>query len=129
MIKSNKGFTLIELIATISIMLIIVSIAIPSTIKFVSNGKDKEYDLIVDKIEVAAQQYYRENDVSGNKILLSEIINYIDLDEKYLTSSNKIKDPRDNNKCLSGCIKIITPNLNTLDKVEFEYEESTENCS
>lgn len=132
MIKSEKGFTLVELIATITIMLIIVSIAIPTSIKFINDGKEKEYDLVVDKIEVAAQEYYRENTISGDTISLSSIIDYIDLDEKYF-KGNMIKDPRDDNMCLNGEIILKNlrdndSNIQTFDKYEFTYQDSSEEC-
>ena len=132
MIKSEKGFTLVELIATITIMLIIVSIAIPTSIKFINDGKEREYDLIVDKIEVSAQEYYRENTISGDTISLSSIIDYIDLDEKYF-KGNMIKDPRDDNMCLNGEIILKNlrdndSNIQTYDKYEFTYQDNSIEC-
>jgi len=121
MIKNEKGFTLIELIATVAIMLIIVSIAIPTSIKFINDGKEREYELIVDKIEIAAQEYYRENNVE-NEISLDKLINYIDLDQKYF-DDNKIIDPRNGEKLKGNVIIQTDPTLKTKDKVKFQFQE------
>lgn len=123
MIKNNNGFTLVELVATIAIMLIIVSIALPTSLRFIEEGKTEEFNLIVDKIEVAAQDYYNENDVSSTTIQLSDLIDYVDLDNKYF-KGNKIKDPREDGKCLNGNITIESDTtINVKDKVELKYNE------
>ena len=55
--KQKNGFTLVELLATISILVIIVSIAIPSIINIRSNNEDKNERNIMATIETAAESY------------------------------------------------------------------------
>ena len=58
--KKNKGFTLIELIATIVILGLVATIgsyAISTTIK---NSKEKNYELLIANIESAAEMYYQD---------------------------------------------------------------------
>ena len=56
---NNKGFTLVELIATVTIMLLITIIAIPTSMNFINRGKTTQYNQIKSEIEQAADKYYR----------------------------------------------------------------------
>lgn len=129
MIKNNKGFTLIELIATITIMLLIVGIAIPTSINFINRGKNNEFELIKDKILVAASEFYKENKINfngtDNILSIEDLLDYIDLDKKYF-KDNRIIDPREKNKCLNSQVELsIESGLETLDKVKYEFKENT----
>ena len=58
--KKNKGFTLIELIATVVILGLVTTIgsyAISTTIK---NSKEKNYELLIANIESAAEMFYQD---------------------------------------------------------------------
>ena len=55
--KQRNGFTLVELLATISILVIIVSIAIPSIINIRSNNENKNERSVAEVIETAAESY------------------------------------------------------------------------
>ena len=56
--KNNKGFTLVEIIAVIGLLVLISSITIPSIIKMNNKNKEKNYNRIVDTIITAAENYY-----------------------------------------------------------------------
>lgn len=126
MIHNKKGFTLIELITTITIIIIIIVIAIPTSLTIVEKGKQKEYELIRDKILVASEKYFydNENDMITS-ININNIMDYIDIDEKYILN-NKIMDPRSdskNQKCLNGTVN-ISYNTLSYDKATFTYVEN-----
>ena len=55
--KQRNGFTLVELLATISILVIIVSIAIPSIINIRNNNENKNERSVAEAIETAAESY------------------------------------------------------------------------
>ena len=63
--NNNKGFTLVELIATIVILSIILSIGAYSIIKIINSSSEKEYKLLVENIKDAAELYYQECKYGG----------------------------------------------------------------
>ena len=63
---NNKGFTLVELLATLVILALVMSIGTVSIIAIVNNAKAKNYDLLVKNIKDAAELYYQECRYSNN---------------------------------------------------------------
>ncbi|MEC2159853.1 competence type IV pilus major pilin ComGC [Virgibacillus halodenitrificans] len=61
MLKKQKGFTLVELLAVIAILAIIVAIAVPAVGKVIENSKSEAHDANIELIENAA----RLADVNG----------------------------------------------------------------
>lgn len=90
--NNNKGLTLIELILTVTIMLIITIIAVPTSIQFIKRSKTQQYSTLESQILSAASKYYIKHK-DTKCIELNNLVN--DIDEKYLDGSNII-DPRDN---------------------------------
>ncbi len=122
---NNKGFTLVELLATVTIMVLIISIAIPTTMKYISRGKEAQYNQIKSEIEQAADKYYRQHkDNVGVAISLDKLLNANLIDDQYERKNNKLVDPRNKGKCLSGTVN-ITKNSN---RVEFTYNGTTGSC-
>lgn len=60
----KKGFTLVELVVTIAIMLLIAGIAVPSTISTLKKSKDKEYGNYIEIFKEAANQYFIDEGVT-----------------------------------------------------------------
>lgn len=88
----NKGFTLIEIMATLIILSIVLIITTAIVRPIINNSKDKAYGESVKTIERAAQRYVLDNDMAlpttnGAQITvsLSWLTVYID----------NLKDPRD----------------------------------
>lgn len=59
--KHEKGFTLIELMVTVVILAIIVSVAIPSYGDYVTRGKIPEATSTLSSLRVSMEQYYQDN--------------------------------------------------------------------
>ncbi|MBQ8234698.1 MAG: prepilin-type N-terminal cleavage/methylation domain-containing protein [Bacilli bacterium] len=57
----KKAFTLVELLATISILAIIISIATVSVIKIIDTNRQKLYDIEIKNIIEIAKLYYTNN--------------------------------------------------------------------
>ena len=101
---NKKGFTLVELLATITIMLIIASIAIPTGIKFIQRADKKQYEILEKQIVSAASKYY-VNNKNEKCIELDKLKNNID--EKYLNEAGDVINPN-NNKVLNKKVKVNT---------------------
>ena len=120
--KNNKGFTLVELIATIVILSIVLSIGAYSIIKIIDKSSEKEYKLLIENINSAAELYYQEckyggitddtitgcNDL-GSGITLGDLV-----ENGYLTGNSKddnneytLVNPNDGIS-ISACIVKIT---------------------
>lgn len=63
---NNKGFTLVELIATIVILSIIMGIGTYSITKIIKDSKEKDYELLIKEIVDATEIYYQECRFSRN---------------------------------------------------------------
>jgi len=57
---NKKGFTLIELLAIILIIAIVAVLVAPSVINSFNTSKDKSYDILIQNIKVAGENYYQE---------------------------------------------------------------------
>ena len=106
---NKKGFTLVELIATIVVLSLVVSISAYAITNIINSAKEKNYDLLIKNIKDASETYYQECKYSNNTgitcndtVTLQELVNY-----GYLkgngTKDNKMKivnpkvNPKDNN--------------------------------
>ena len=63
---NKKGFTLVELLATILILAIVLGIGTISITSIIKNSKEKNYKLLVTNIKDAAELYYQECKYSNN---------------------------------------------------------------
>ncbi|MDD2377363.1 MAG: prepilin-type N-terminal cleavage/methylation domain-containing protein [Bacilli bacterium] len=59
--KKNNGFTLIELIGVIVLIVIILSIAVPSVVEILKNANDSKGKELANMIELAAETYVEQN--------------------------------------------------------------------
>jgi len=58
---NKKGFTLVELIAAIGILMMLSTILIPVVVKRVNESKDKAYTTMINSIELSAKEYVLNN--------------------------------------------------------------------
>ncbi len=63
---NNKGFTLVELLATIVVLALVVSIGAYSITNIIKKTKDENYKLLIEHIRSAAELYYQECKFSNN---------------------------------------------------------------
>ena len=59
--KQYKGFTLVEILAAITILGIITGFAIVSVTKIIQDGKKEHYDTAEDNMSLAGQSYVQQN--------------------------------------------------------------------
>lgn len=107
---NKKGFTLVELIATIVVLALVVSISAYAITNIINSAKEKNYDLLIKNIKDASETYYQECKYSNNSgitcddtVKLQDLVNY-----GYLkgngTKDNKMEiiNPKDN-KNIGAC--------------------------
>lgn len=114
---NKKGFTLVELIATIVVLALVVSISAYAITNIINSAKEKNYELLIKNIKDASETYYQECKYSNNSgiicnynetlqeytVTLQELVNY-----GYLkgngTKDNKMEiiNPKDN-KNIGAC--------------------------
>ncbi len=71
MMKNNKGFTLVELLAVVAILGIIMAVTIPNILGFLDRNERTTYIEDAKKMIAVAESEYRSNtSLSGNVILL-----------------------------------------------------------
>ena len=58
---SQRGFTLIEILAAITILGILTAIAVVSVTKIIENGKEKHYTTAEENLSLAGQSYVQQN--------------------------------------------------------------------
>ena len=83
--KMNKknGFTLIELMCTILLLSIIVSLVIITTVNIIQNSKERENAASMKLIEVAAKDYITQNENDKTvKVEYKSNTYFYSLDEK-----------------------------------------------
>lgn len=120
-INNNKGFTLIELIATIVILALVMGISTYSISAIIKNSKEKNYELLINNIKDAAENYYQECKYSNNtgitcstddegKLItkLESLVTYgyLKSNDTDSSSSQKIVNPKDNEDITNCQIKI-----------------------
>ena len=121
---NNKGFTLIELIVTIILLAMILSIGAYSIISIVKDSREKNYNTLIKSIKAATESYVIEckyshedgdddNVTCSNQITLGDLVKY-----GYLSGNSKNNDekytivnPKDN-ASIAACIINITKNSN-----------------
>ena len=92
--QNNSGFTLVELLMTISILGLIVAIAVPSYNKVSDVIRENQRNNIIKRIEIAASRY--AYDTGKTIIFVDELITegYLDSDDE----SDNLKDPVNNER-------------------------------
>ena len=97
--KNNKGFTLVEVLAAVTILGILSVVAITSVIKIIEKSKQQHYTTAEDELKLAAQSYVQQNRSDLPKTIGQTKKIYLNtlVDNKYI---EQIKDYSDE-PCLS----------------------------
>ena len=98
---NKKGFTMVELLAVVTILGVLAIVAIPSTKYLIERGKENYYVAQKNQIELAAKEYLKDNpqllpgEIGGQKtITLRELIAH-----KYISNvKNQKKENCDKNE-------------------------------
>ncbi len=109
--RNNKGFTLVELLITIAIMITILLISIRSITGASSRKKSEAYEAVEKQIISAAEQYIDSNEylfTDENKSKVMKIPIGLLVSSGYL---NKLVDPRDG-KTIDECYYVEVTNEN-----------------
>lgn len=95
---NNKGFTLIELLAVLVILVVIMSIAIPSITSSVERSKAKQREQVINIIVSAGELYADKHKNTFNNVSVPTLI-----DEGYLTKEDA-KDPMNDKRTICGYV-------------------------
>lgn len=109
---NKKGFTLVELIATIVVLALVVSISAYAITNIINSAKEKNYKLLIKNIKDASETYYQECKYSNNSgincsynvtlqeytVTLQKLVNYGYLKGNGTTEDDKMEilNPKDN---------------------------------
>jgi prepilin-type N-terminal cleavage/methylation domain-containing protein len=62
MLRNSKGFTLVELMVVVIIVLVLAGIAVPVYVHYIQEGKKSEAYAIIDSVVSGALVYFQKND-------------------------------------------------------------------
>lgn len=119
---NKKGFTLVELIATITIMLLITIIVTPNIMKYFERGNESRYEILESQILTAAESYYLKHKDNGTLIPLSYLID--DIDEEFKDENDNIINPSNSAECLGGDVIVEIIGQRT----KYSYTKQTISC-
>lgn len=110
---SKKGYTLIELLAVLSIMAVILLIAVPSVTKQLSGIEDNNYNQFKQNVYLAAESYINANPDEYTN--LKETNGEACINVEYLVRDGWIKssmnNPKTNEKIsISSSVKVVNIN-------------------
>lgn len=88
----NKGFTLIELIATIALLGVIVVISFVSVNKVIEQSKVNDCNSLIKSIKMAASEYVSDNRYKRD-FVRSVVNNRVEISGSTLTNSNYLSSP------------------------------------
>ena len=124
--KNNKGFTMIELLAVITLMGILMVVAVPAVMKYVTKGRNTSMDTMLKSSYEAAENYIMDNNIlinaaSGDKEIPIKTL----VDQQYLEA---LVDPiGTEDRCdQDGSSKVLVKYDDTTagDLVSYRYEVS-----
>lgn len=128
---NNKGFTLVELIATLLILALVMSIATYSITNIIRKSKEENYNLLIKNIRDGAEEYYQEckysretiynmfnndesdvNNFCDGSITLGELVTYGYIKGNSSENGNALVNPN-NDENISNCqLKVYYNNGN-----------------
>lgn len=111
---NNRGFTLIELLAVLVILVVIMSIAIPSITSSVERSKAKQREQVINIIISAGELYADRHKNTFTQVSVPTLI-----DDGYLTLGDA-KDPQNEKSTICGYV--------TRDGNSFVFKEHSAYC-
>lgn len=103
---NNKGFTLIELIAIMVILVLIFFISFPQILNITKTDEEKKYNNMVDNLCIAGKSYISANidDFNGLTTIGNEIELTIQELMDYGNVDKNIKNPKTNNSVMNDVL-------------------------
>ena len=117
----NKGFTMVELLATITILGILMMTAIIAYSRYKEHAPTKAYNAMSLSASSAADNYFMDNLLADSEVSLEDLVN-----DEYLES---LQDPWDNKQNCSGKVTKIIENTQQGDNLESYIYEVELKCS
>lgn len=123
--KDNKGFTLVEILATITLLLLIATIAIPSFISINKKNSERNASKNAKLIENSAEVYYQMN---KNKIS-NDVASGICLPVQYLLEARLLKISDDTEDLgISFENTYVEIKKSTGNNISYTYRKSRSEC-
>jgi type IV pilus assembly protein PilA len=104
MLKSKKGFTLIELMIVVAIIGILAAIAIPNFLKFQAKSKQSEAKTNLKGVYTAETAYFGEQNTYGT----FDTVNWVPVGSKRIYSYSIVGDPPAASGADSPTVKPVT---------------------
>lgn len=109
--KIEKGFTLVELLAVITLLSIILTITFSVINNVIKDSRENSYESQISTLESAAKRYISDNiqgtDNAGNLLVTRDKDNFVTIKklqtEGYINSKKVIKNPKDD-RTMTGCV-------------------------
>lgn len=114
----NKGFTLVELLAVVAILMLLVTIVTPKVIKQLNSSEDVTQKEQINTLINIAKIYTNQNTEKLPENNSISVITIQELKESGLINKSQILDPKTKEE-LTGCILIKDEN----NKYKYEYKE------
>lgn len=122
--KNNKGFTLVEMLAVVVILIAIIAIITPKIISSFKNSEDTIYKQQIESIIDVSRIYMSNN----SNLLPEENQNYVitieSLKQEKLINSDEILNPK-TKEPLTGCVLVRYLN----NKYQYDYVEDQTTCN
>lgn len=117
---NKKGFTLVEFLAVIVILLILVTLITPKVFSQLNNAENITQNEQIKSLINIAKIYVQKNnvDIEDDEY---EIITVEDIKNSGLINKKNVIDPKTKEQ-LTGCIKVTNEN----NKYTYEYKEANE---
>lgn len=128
----KRGFTLVELLAVITVLVIILTIAFPKVSNVLQESRENSYNSQVSMIESAAKRYISDNvkevTEDGNSVISRDKDNFVTIQalqkNGYLNSKKVIKNPI-TDRTMTGCV--VASYAKTYN--QFQYVYTDYNCN
>ncbi len=104
---NNKGFTLVEVLAVLVILVVIMTIAIPNISSSLERSKSKQNAAKKEMLESYAELYISDNGILDATIKLSDLVDY-----GYASNDDLVDADGDR---IIGCIKCENSNCSFID--------------
>lgn len=140
---NKKGFTLVELLAIIVVIAIVAVLVSPSVIRLFNKSKEKSYDILINNIKTAGENYYQECEngdltnsskygslacsISNNNINVT-LKSLVELGILKASGNNKIVINPKNNKDISSCTITVTKVVGANYKTTYTINIPEETC-